>query len=133
MPGRKQSSMNSVRHRLLNLAKIFAPDKNFCTLVLQYFCRINMLFSTSLPQPFPGKAIIQNLKLLEQGLRNKMSGYNDIVNSRHYHSCIPVKHFAALSQGEQKRESRANLSAPETEKTQTQGSHYEHSFFLKKN
>lgn len=64
VPGRKQSSMSSVYFDLGQ--KIFSPDENFNALLLHYFCRINLLVNTSLPQPFPGKAIIQNVKHLEQ-------------------------------------------------------------------
>ena len=46
--------------------------------------------------------------------------------------CIPVKRFAAVSQGEQTRESKANLSVPDTETKQMQVSHYAHSFLPRK-
>lgn len=52
--------------------KIFTPDENFYALLLHYFCRIKELVNTSLLQPFPGKAIIQNLKHLEQCLKQNI-------------------------------------------------------------
>lgn len=60
----------------------FTSYETFYALLLQYFCRITLLVDTSLPQPLPAKAIIQNSKHLETCLWNRMSGYNDTVHSR---------------------------------------------------